>query len=677
MWLYQYSRWDGTQAVFPVDADDVMDLLSDTLMGQGDLSSALHTLTQRGIGNRQGKHVAGLQELLQQLRQRRQQVLDRYDLASALKEVKEELRQVAELEEKGIQQRLEEAQQKRDQLRQQGKTGGLEEELLSRLERLAHRNQEFIRGLPQDPAAAITQLQQYEFMDPGAKAKFDALVKRLQEQVLKTHFQELVSQVRGLTPGDLQATKEMVQQLNKLLEERLQGGRPDIRQFLERWGQALGGRRPTTLEELVEQLQEQLSRMESFLSSLDPQQRKELQDALAAALKDQGLLNELARLAANLESLHPMGALRRQYAFHGQEPVTLEEALAVVDQLQGMDELERQLKRTSHGARLAEVDPSLLQEVLGPEALQDLEQLRHITDLLENAGYIRRVGGRFELTPKGVRKIGQQALREIFAYIKKERHGNHLTRTPGQGGEHVDGAKRYEFGDPLDIHLGNTLFNAVLRGGQGVPLHLVPEDFEVHRTEQQALASTVLMIDLSLSMVMRGNFLAAKKVALALDNLIRTMFPRDILYVVGFSTYAREVKPEKLPYLTWDEFDPYTNIQHGLALAQKLLGHSPAGSKQIVLISDGEPTAHIEGGQLFLQYPPSPRTIRETLREVRRCTSRGIVINTFMLDRSAYLVEFVDQMTRINRGRVFYTTPERLGQYLLVDYYTNRKRVLL
>ena len=184
------------------------------------------------------------------------------------------------------------------------------------------------------------------------------------------------------------------------------------------------------------------------------------------------------------------------------------------------------------------------------------------------------------------------------------------------------------------------------------------------------------MLDLSLSMAMRGNFLAAKKVALALDNLIRSQFPRDSLHIVGFSTYAREVKPDKLAYLTWDELDHYTNIQHGLNTARRLLDRSHGGTRQIIMVSDGEPTAHMEGGRLYLQYPPSPRTIRETLKEVRRCTRQDIKINTFMLERSAYLAEFVEQMTSINRGRVFYTSPAKLGEYILVDYLTSRRKLL-
>ena len=207
-----------------------------------------------------------------------------------------------------------------------------------------------------------------------------------------------------------------------------------------------------------------------------------------------------------------------------------------------------------------------------------------------------------------------------------------------------------------------------------MPVTLTPNDFEVYRIEEMVQSTTVLLVDLSLSMAMRGNFLAAKKVALALDTLIRTQFQRDRLYIVGFSTYAREMKPAKLAYLSWDEFEPYTNIQHGLSVAQKLLARHQGGSKQIIMISDGEPTAHMENGQMFLQYPPSPRTLRETLKEVKRVTQSGVTINTFMLERNAYLVDFVDEMTRINKGRVFYTTSDELGEYILVDYLSSRRR---
>ncbi|HSK51417.1 MAG TPA: VWA domain-containing protein, partial [Clostridia bacterium] len=205
---------------------------------------------------------------------------------------------------------------------------------------------------------------------------------------------------------------------------------------------------------------------------------------------------------------------------------------------------------------------------------------------------------------------------------------------------------------------------------------LRPDDFEVYRTEQMTRTSTVLLVDMSRSMLLRGCFVAAKKVAVALDTLIRTQFPRDHLSVIGFAYYAREIRPGALAELTWHGYEYGTNLQHGLLLARRILARHPATNKEIVVITDGEPTAHFEDGQVEFSYPPTRRTIAETLREVNRCTKEGITINTFMLERSRALAEFVALMTRMNRGRAFYATPEHLGEYVLVDFVGRRtKRV--
>ncbi|MBI4308599.1 MAG: VWA domain-containing protein [Chloroflexi bacterium] len=681
MAFYRYSRWDGTQEVFPLHEDEIMEELSDHLMTQGDVSSALKAMMQKGVKSRYGDRSQGIQDILQQLRSLKQQVLEQYDLNLALADIRKRLDQVVQQERQGIDRRLDDVLRRYQESRQRGQQGGLpsdlEQALLKNLQRLAEKNRAVLDNLPQDnPAGAIRQLHDYEFMDPEAKRQFDELLKELQQKMLDSFLKDLSHQLKGVTPQDLAGLKEMARHLNRMLEERMRGGEPDFQQFMQRYGHLFGSEPPQSLDELVDKMQHQIAQMQSLLDSMSPGTREQLRELLRSVFKDEELQDELSRLAANLESAQPMGHLRREYPFHGDDPLTLEQAMSLMGRLQKMDELDRQLRKTQQGADTSEVDSQLLRDVLGDEASQALEQIRKMTDLLEAAGYIRRVGNRFELTPRGMRKIGQKALHEIFAYIKKDRAGQHRVDQSGGGGERTDDTKLYEFGDPFHVDLHQTLMNAIERT-PGVPVRMRPDDFEVFKTEQLAHSATVLMLDLSLSMAMRGNFLAAKKVALALDNLIRTQFPRDNLFIVGFSTYAREVKPEKLPYLSWDEFDPYTNIQHGLALSQKLLTKVRGGTNQIIMISDGEPTAHIEGGQLFLQYPPSPRTVRETLREVRRCTQKGIIINTFMLDRNSYLVEFIDQLTRINRGRVFYTTPERLGQYILVDYLSSRKRRIL
>jgi uncharacterized protein with von Willebrand factor type A (vWA) domain len=218
-----------------------------------------------------------------------------------------------------------------------------------------------------------------------------------------------------------------------------------------------------------------------------------------------------------------------------------------------------------------------------------------------------------------------------------------------------------------------TLFNSLQREGRGVPVSIEPQDFVVHRTEHSTQASTVLMIDMSRSMFLRGCFLAAKKVAIALDALIRSQFPRDSLYVVGFSNHAVELKPQALPQIALNDYVYGTNMQHGFQLARSLLAKH-RGNRQIIMVTDGEPTAHLDNGRVYFAYPPTFRTIQETLKEVRRCTRDRIVINTFMLERGPYLTEFINQMTRINKGRAFFVSPERLGEYILVDYVSGKAK---
>src|SRR3990172_162774 len=352
------------------------------------------------------------------------------------------------------------------------------------------------------------------------------------------------------------------------------------------------------------------------------------------------------------------------------------QAMGLMDDLQGLDDLEKQLERTQYGGNLDDIDEEKLRELLGDEAYQTLKQLKDFLEILEEAGYIRRKGKAWELTPKGLRKIGEKALGEIYAQLKKSGYGKHPLHERGPGGERADETKRYEFGDAFHLNLGDTIMNAVFREGPQVPVRLDKDHFQVFRSDTLTTTATVMMLDLSWSMALRGSFQAAKKVALALQNLIRTQFPRDTLYVLGFSAYARELRADELPYVRWDESVLGTNMHHAFMIAQRLLARHKVGTRQIIMISDGEPTAHLEHGRSYFAYPPSPITIRETLKEVRRCTQKGIVINTFMLDRNYYLKEFVNQIARMNKGRVFYTTPEKLGQYILVDYVSQKRKRL-
>jgi uncharacterized protein with von Willebrand factor type A (vWA) domain len=379
------------------------------------------------------------------------------------------------------------------------------------------------------------------------------------------------------------------------------------------------------------------------------------------------------------EALLATGSVRRPqsgYPFSGAESVSFDDALRLMQRMHDLDQLEKDLKHAQETGNLDQLDSEQVRRSMGEEAHAAVDRLKQLTRVLEEAGYIERKNGSFELTARGVRRIGQKALQDIFSHLKRDAFGNHLEHYHGPGGDRTDDSKIYEFGDAFLLEMNRTLMNSVARRGAGSPLTLQVRDFEVYRTEHLTQSSTVLMLDMSRSMPLRGCFAAAKKVALALNSLIRTQFPRDQLYVIGFSDYARELRPETLHQITWGDYVYGTNMQHGFVLARRLLARHKTANKQVILITDGEPTAHFEGDRVHFSYPPTFRTFQETLREVKRCTQEGIVINTFMLERSHYLADFVNQMTRINRGRAFFATPERLGDYILVDYVQNKRKLL-
>jgi uncharacterized protein with von Willebrand factor type A (vWA) domain len=683
---YRYSQWDGSQEIPPVEADDVLANITDDLMNFGDLQHALRNLLQRGMRNPLGQRLQGLRDLLQKLRQRRRQSLDRYNLSSAFEDIQKQLEEILKLENETLDRRLDEATRQlsgqkdplqpfQEAMKDAGLAPGQQDrQLAEMLKGIAEKKKNFLENLPEDLGGRVKELQNYEFMDPEAGRKFQELMDMLKQAMMDSFFNNLSQQIANLTPQDMQRLKEMIGELNQMLSEKMAGGEPDFDSFMQKYGDLFGPNPPESLEDLIAQMQHQIASMQSLLDSLPADERRQLQDLLQEKIADPELMRDLQELSINLDILYPMRELRNQYLFRGDEELDLMEAMRLMDRLQGLDQLEKQLERTQYGGSLDDIDEEKLQELLGEEAAETFRQLKQFLEVLEQAGYIRRKGGNWELTPRGIRKIGQKALGEIYAQLKKSDYGKHALRERGSGGERTDETKKYEFGDAFHLNLGETMMNAVFREGPDVPVRLDKDDFQVYSSEQLTQTATVMMLDLSWSMALRGSFQAAKKVALALNNLIRTQFPKDSLYILGFSAYARELTAEQLPYVRWDESVLGTNMHHAFMLAQQLLSKHKGGTRQVIMISDGEPTAHLEHGRSYFAYPPSPITIRETLREVRRCTQKGIVINTFMLDRNYYLKEFVHQIAKMNKGRVFYTTPDRLGQYILVDYVVQKRK---
>jgi uncharacterized protein with von Willebrand factor type A (vWA) domain len=445
-----------------------------------------------------------------------------------------------------------------------------------------------------------------------------------------------------------------------------------------------GGRRvevPASMAEVVAELLEQfaaqMAAVQAALDSMSPEQRAQLQALAESLFEDLDLRWQVDRLAQNLRRAVPAAGWGRSYRFSGSDPMGLADAAAAARRLGEMDRLEQFFRSASSPGALVEVDLDQVEKYLGPDAARSLDRLTRLAKELEQAGLIEQREGRYELTARGIRRIGERALLDLFSKLARDRLGAHRDASVGTGHEPEGQTKPYEFGDPFVLDIQRTLQNAVRRSGAGKPVRLAPEDFEISRTEHLTRASTVLMVDLSLSMPIRDSFLAAKKVAMALHTLISTQFPRDFLGLVGFSELAREIRAEDLPEVSWD-FVYGTNMQHGLLLSRRMLAHR-AGTKQIIMITDGEPTAHLvpsqdgDGYEVCFSYPPVPETVRATLSEVARCTRAGITINTFMLDASRSLHGFVEQMTKLNRGRVFFTTPETLGDYVLVDSLEHRR----
>jgi len=664
---FRYSRWDGTQVGFELGADDVFSEINDDLLYHGDLNAALRRLMQSGFRDGADQRVAGLRELLENLRRKRKEELQRHDLGGVYEDIAQRLREIVETERAAVDRAEDEARASDDRRRREVAEQAAAERRLQ------------LDLLPPDLAGRVRQLEGYDFTSAEASEAFAQLVEELRRQLLQSYFNQMAGSMSVVSPAHLQRMKDMFNELNQLLEMRQQGldTTSAFGEFMARFGDLFppgpDGRPPQDLDALLEQLAGQMAAMQNMLDSMTPGQRAQLQGLAEQLLGDMDLRWQVERLGANLRAAFPQaGWDRRPHQFSGQDPLGLAEAASLMDRLGDMDQLENLLTSAPSPGALADVDIDRAADFLGEQGARSLARLADLARLLEEAGLIERREGRFELTPRGMRRIGANALEDLFSRLARDKVGRHEINPAGVGHERSYETKAYEFGDPFHLNIERTVRNALQRTGGGVPVRLSPDDFEVERTETLTRSATVLMLDLSLSMPMRDNFLAAKKVAMALHSLITTKFPRDFLGIVAFSEVARVLRPEQLPEVSWD-YVYGTNMQHGFVLSRQLLARQ-TGTRQIIMITDGEPTAHLlPGGEVFFNYPPVPETVAATLGEVARCTREGIRINTFMLDATAYLKRFVEQLTRMNRGRAFFTTPETLGDFVLVDFISHRR----
>ncbi|HUG15060.1 MAG TPA: VWA domain-containing protein, partial [Thermomicrobiales bacterium] len=496
----RYSRWDGSQKIDGFSADDIMDAISDDMFADGDLQRALQRLFRWGMDTQDGDRMPGMRNLMDRLKAMRQQELNRYDLGSVLQDIKEKLQEIQQTERSGIQDRIDQGRERlAEQLERQsdGADSGDDasrqqaageddadhtQALQNMLERMAEKKLQTLDNLPDDPAGQIKELTEYDFVVPEAREKFQELLNQLQQQVLQQTFQGMQQSLQNMTPEDMAGMRQMLSDLNEMLEEKARGGEPDFERFMHKHGHHFGPG-VNSLDDLMDRMAQQMAAMQSLMDSMTPEQRAELWGAMQAVMDDPGIQQEMGRLAENLGQVMGENPYAQQYRFGGDQNLSLDEALRLMDRLHDIDDVEDQLRGVRDWRDLEHVNDQKLRDLLGDEFQHDIDQLRQLTRMLEDAGYIQKTKKGYEMTPRGVRKIGQKALTDIFQHLKKDRFGQHEMDNTGVGGERTDTSKPYEFGDPFLLDLPKTLMNSLWREGIGSPVSLEADDFEVYRTE--------------------------------------------------------------------------------------------------------------------------------------------------------------------------------------------------
>lgn len=640
----RYWRWDGTQDPWGPDlpVDELVERIAEEVLDGWGIEHAVRRLLHEGLEGR----FDGLRRLRERLRRLREEQMRRQGRPDPLGDVRRRLDEIEHMEREAL------------------ASDPSEEARFAELD---------LDTLPDNTTARIRQLREHEWWSTPARELFEKLLDDLRRDVLDATFRHLTEGLRSLTDQDLARLKDMLAELNEMLEERASGLGPSQQrfdEFMSRYGDFFP-ENPRTFDEMLEALARRSMAMSRYLASLTPEQRAEVSSLIDDLMADMDLSFEMTRLGSNLRALAP-GLAWDEPMEGGGEPMGLAEGLDAIDRASRLEELERTLTQDYAGAGLEDVDVEELRRALGDEAVRDFQRLRAIERLLEESGVVVRHGGRLELTPRGVRKLGERALAKVFERVSVDRPGSHEVAQPGGADEPTGSSRPWRFGDPFRLDLRRTLHNAVLRNGPGRRgLRLHPDDFELAEAEQRTSVATVLLLDMSRSMPLRGHWLPAKRMALALHTLISTTYPEDRLEIVGFSDYARRMSPADLAEVDWEPVYG-TNMEHAFNLAGRLLSRHRDADKQVLLVTDGEPTAHLEGEYVFFHWPPVRETLERTYREALRLARSGVTMNIFMLERSPGLVAFVDRLARIVEGRVFVAQGEELGDLVVSDYVRRR-----
>jgi uncharacterized protein with von Willebrand factor type A (vWA) domain len=662
----RYDRWSGRTEPFPFDvsADAVLGELHDDLLAGMELDEAIERLTRRGFGGR----TAGLDDLRRRVEEARRREQTRMGLDEPLRRVADQLEAIVDRERTAL-------------------TFSAAPDAATRAGDLD--------GLPGDLPGRIAALERHRWEDPEAEADYRDLVEGLRRDVAEATFGRLAGALGDLTPEDLEAARDLLADLNALIAADARGEDTSsaFAAFKARWWERMGWDGPeggpATLGDLLADLARRMAAMRSLLAGLSPDQRAELAALAEQALGDLDLSFQTDQLERALRERHPeLGWDRTPGApgVPGAEPDSLASAVDWVEHLAELSDLAEQLGQSYAGARLEDVDEEALRRGLDEDAVRDLRALREIERVLEEAGAAQRRGGRLELTPRGVRQLGERALTRIYDRAVAGPLGSHRTAAGGGDGELTGATRPLRYGDEFRLDVTRTVANALLRDGgratresatgrRGVPLH--PDDFELAEAERRVRVTTVLLLDMSFSMPLRGNWEPAKRMALALQALVSSKFPEDRFHIVGFSDYARELSPRDLLVSGWERVYG-TNMQHAFLVARRLLAAHPGTEQQIIMVTDGEPTAHLEEGPegpwATFAWPPEPLTLRRTMQEALRVARSGATLNVFLLDHDPGAAVFVEAMVQRVGGRIFHPDLDDLGHLVVQDFLHRRVR---
>jgi uncharacterized protein with von Willebrand factor type A (vWA) domain len=641
---FRYGPWRGgpDPLAAPYDIREALDEIGNDVLAGAAPRSALNRLLRRGTDGRNG-----LDALRRKARERARELRHSGQLDGTLQKVKELLDKAVEAERR---------------------------ELFPDPSDSARMAEAELDTLPDDTARAVRELSDYQWRSDEARLAYQQIQDMLRDEVLDSQFAGMREALQSSTPQELERIREMMSALNDMLDADARGEhtQEQFDEFMDKYGDFFP-ESPHNLDELIDSLARRAAAAQRLLDSLTPEQRSELEALMGLAMQQAGLADEMARLQQGLRSARPDLRWGGRQRMDGESPMGFADATGALAELADLDQLDDLLGQDYPGASLDDIDEELIERALGRAAVDDLSQLRHIERELREQGYLQRGSDGLKLTPRALRRLGQTALRRVFDVLESRGRGSHDVRDAGAAGEVTGSSREWRFGDEQPLDVVRTMRNAVQRTvSAGVPLGLEAEDFEVVETERRSSAAVALLVDMSYSMELRGTWGEAKTTALALHALISTRFPQDAIEIIGFSDYARVMSTGALVEHDWDRVQG-TNLQHGLMLARRHLDRHRNSEPVILVITDGEPTAHLaRDGFADFAWPPTRETIAATLAEVERCTRRGATINVFMLDDDPRLVDFMHEVGRRNGGRVFLPKPGALGEYVVADYLRSR-----